>query len=516
MSLRFDLSPASGGDPAPAERAERAGRAGRALGADAAEALLAHGAALGNLDLLRRGALAVTTGQQAGLFTGPLFSVYKALTAAALAGQLSGRLGKPVVPMFWVAGDDHDWAEINNCVVLGTDGKPERIVLRERAADQPMLPAYREPVGRDGAAALAQLEALLPPSDFRTATLDWLGRAYDPSHSMAEAYAVAMAELLAPYGVVVVRGWHAGLKRAGRTVLFDALRRAGEIEQALAGRAAQLAAAGEDVPVDVGQGLTLLMLEGHAGRDRLRVAAEGGFAARRGHETLSLADLERIADEEPERLSPNVLLRPVVEAAVFPTVAYVGGPGELKYLAQTHPVFDLLGVTRQAFVPRAGGSMIEAKVDKVLDRYGLTPADLLKPSAELAARVAQDDLPPAVSAALKNLRDFASANYDGLRDLVAVIDQTMQKPVESARNNVLGGLNEIEKKLTAALARRNDTALQQLARARDALAPLGQPQERVLTAASFLSRHGREAIDLAWVAARSHAASLLEGTPRGS
>lgn len=219
MTLRFEAA-APGRLDAAALDAARAAQQLRRFPAAAAGALLASGpVAAANRDALLAGsALAVTTGQQPGLFTGPLYTVYKALTAAALAERLAQRWATPVVPVFWVAGDDHDFAEVNHCAVLAADGSVCTVTLRERAADAVMLPAFREPVGPDGAAALAALEAALPPSEFRSETMAWLAGAYTAERSVAEAHAAALAELLAPFGVVVCRGWNGSLKREASDV----------------------------------------------------------------------------------------------------------------------------------------------------------------------------------------------------------------------------------------------------------------------------------------------------------
>ncbi len=510
MTLRF--SPSAGavrgeGDLAAAIAAQR----GRRVPASAAPAFLAQGAAEGSLRLLTEGrALAVTTGQQAGLFTGPLYAIHKALTAVALAESLSAAHGMPVVPVFWVAGDDHDFAEINHCHVLGADGHAARVVLRERAPDAPMLPAYREPVGPEGREALARLESLLPPSDFRADTLGWLTRAYAPEHSLAEACALALAELLGSFGVVVCRGWHPALKAAAGAVILAALREAPHLDAELAAVAERLRASGAEVPVAVGEGLSLVMLEGKAGRDRLRHDGPGRFMARRGGEVITMQDAERLLAAEPERISANVLLRPAVEAHVLPTVAYVGGPAEMAYLAQTGPVFALTGVPRPVRMPRVSGSLIEAKVDKVLERLSLTPEALSRPDGEVAASLARDALPPSTADALASLRTMLAERYAALRSEAVAIDSTLEKPVESARNQALAGTHDIEKKLLAHLKRQNDTVLQQVARAREQLFPGGKPQERVLTVASFLSRHGKDVLSVIQDGARAHAKRLLE------
>ena len=510
MTIRFLASPPAGtdgGDLAAASRAQR----GRRPDPRIAGALIAEGAAAGPRDILMQGgSLAVTTGQQAGLFTGPLYGVLKGLSAAALAAELTAR-GTPHVPVFWVAGDDHDFDEINHSSVIGLDGRLARIVLRERPAGSPMLPAYRELLGSDGRRALTELEGQLPASDFRTDTMAWLARAYgEAGTSLAESYAHALAELLGPFGVVVARGWDEALKASAAPVLRDAARRAGELDQALAAEAGRLKAAGREAPVEVGQGLSLLMLETADGRDRLKIVADR-FETRRGARAVTRVELERTIQSEPGRVSANVLLRPAVEASVFPTVAYFGGPGELAYLAQAGPVFELLGVPRPARLPRLSGFLIEAKVDKVLERYGLAPSDLAAGEGALMSRLAREQLPERAAAALAELRAGLTERFAAVQAEAARVDRTLEKPVESARNQALVAANEIEKKLIAALKRANETTGQQVARAREQLYPAGEPQERVIGVASFLSRHGRGLLDQLFAAAREHARRLLEG-----
>ncbi len=516
-ALAFHPLPLAGAVDAGALRAARDAQAARRVDLAAAPAFLAEGAARANLDALLSGrALAVTTGQQAGLFTGPLYTVHKALTAAALAERLGKEWGRPLVPVFWVAGDDHDFAEIAACDVVGPDGARATVRLRERGAEAPSLPAFREVLGPDGQAALARLESLLPPSEFRPGVLAWLREAYAPERSMAEAHARAMATLLGGRGVVVLRGWSGALKRAAAPVLRAALRRAAELDALLAEDAAGLRREGREVPVEVGAGLALVLVEGTAGRDRLRVEGPGRFVTRRSGEVLDLAALEALLERDPERLSANVLLRPAVEAAALPTVAYVGGPGELAYLAQVPRLFEALGVPRPAPVPRLAGLLVEPRVRKALDRFGLAAADLERPESELLGAAARGALPPSAAAALESLRAALEGGFQALAREAAAVDRTLERSVESARNQALGQTHEVEKKLLAAVKRSDEAGVQQLARARAALFPDGRPQERVYTAASFTARYGAEVLDVLAAAAAAHAERLLEAVPRGA
>jgi uncharacterized protein YllA (UPF0747 family) len=236
------------------------------------------------------------------------------------------------------------------------------------------------------------------------------------------------------------------------------------------------------------------MVEGQLGRDRLK-RDDGVFVTRRGTERFTRAQLESIAGETAERLSPNVLLRPVIEAALFPTLAYVGGPGEMEYLPEAAPLFGSLGVVPQAHVPRWSGMIIEARVEKVLSKHGLTPADFAGPPGALESRIAKAELPPELADSLKALREDVETRFARITGEVQQLDPTLERTVQSARNAALAGTNEIEKKLVASLKRTQGTLVSQLARARAALMPDGTPQERVLTIGSFLARYGGALLD---------------------
>jgi len=169
------------------------------------------------------GVLVVTTGQQPALFTGPLYTIHKALSAAALAEVLGRRWDRKVVPVFWVAGDDHDFTEANHASWLNAYGALVTAVLRERPPDAPLLPLYREPLGPEVDGVLAQLEADLPPAEHRDGALDWLRRHFRPDQTVARAYGSALAELLAPFGIVCLDSTHAAVKKAAGPLLLEAL-----------------------------------------------------------------------------------------------------------------------------------------------------------------------------------------------------------------------------------------------------------------------------------------------------
>lgn len=409
--------------------------------------------------------LVVTTGQQPGLFTGPLYTIYKALSAIALARRLERERKVPVVPVFWVAGDDHDFHEASVTTVLNGTGDPVRIVLRERPAEAPALPLMREPCGPEVLAALDRLRAAAPDTEFKDEVLAWLQASYRPETSLADACAAALQALLGGQGLAVLRPYEAAVKREMSPWLLRGL----------------------DITLE--DDLTPVLLEASLGRDRLRRDGTG-FVTRRSGERFDRTTLERIAAESPDRLSPNVLLRPVVEAALLPTVAYLAGPGELRYLPDTAPLYEALRVVPQTPVPRWSGLLVEGRVDRVSGKHQLQTQDFAGPPGALEARVIREQLPAEVVEALEALRRDVTASYDKLAAGVARLDATLERTVDSARNAALGGTHDIEKRIVAALKRSNEALLGQLTRARTSLYPDGSPQERVLTYASMAIRYG--------------------------
>lgn len=430
------------------------------------------------------GALVVTTGQQPGLFGGPLYTVHKAIAAAALAASLSERWQRPVVPLFWVAGDDHDFAEASTASWLDADGVLREWHLAPRPSTAPQRSMAREPLPIDILSGLRVLEQSLPVGPERDASLAWLRRHYLPGRSLHEAYAGAVAELLAPYGVVCIDPTTPAFKQAQRPLLQEALTRAGELDAVLA------ALPESSTGIAVGEGATLVFHEGEGGRDRL-LMAEGGFRARRSGVEFTPGELSQELNDFPERFSANVLLRPVVEAALLPTVAYVAGPGEYRYLTeQVIALYPLLDVTPQLPIRRWSGTVIEPWADRLLDRLGLSVEALLGDDGTIGRQVLRRDLPAEVPSAIAHLRDAIAATTQSLTVAGRTIDAVLERAIASRQRRLAHVADDLERLVERHLRKRSDIAYAQYTRLRDGLCPRGAPQERVLSVPSELARHG--------------------------
>lgn len=452
------------------------------------------------------GALVVTTGQQPGLFGGPLYTVYKAVAAAALARRLSARWSRPVVPLFWLAGDDHDFAEASTSAWLGSDGALERWRLTPRATDAPQWPMSREVLTSEVEVGLDRLESALPEGKAREHAMRWVRQWWRAGDTVHDAFAGALAELLAPLGIACIDPTRDVFKRAQAPLIAAALQLNGILDAAVA------AVPDVGTGIAAGDGASLVFIETPAGRERL-VQDGVEFKARRSGERFTQAQLEHLLATEPARFSANVLLRPVVESALLPTVAYVAGPGEMKYLTrQASVLYPLLGVTPQAAVPRWGGTVVDAWADRLLGRLSLSLDDVMADDGRIAQDVLRRDMPATVLPAVERLRDAITKSGRSLAEAGQAIDSVLDRAIDGRVRRLELIVDDLEKVLERHLRRRTDIAYSQYQRLGAALQPGGAPQERVLSVAAMYGRHGMGWLDAATASADAWAAARLETT----
>jgi bacillithiol biosynthesis cysteine-adding enzyme BshC len=430
----------------------------------------------------------VTTGQQPGLFTGPLYTVHKALSAIALGRWLEGVLDAPVVPVFWTASEDHDWAEVDHAHLVGVDNEVHRLQVAPPpgAGERPL---HRLRLGPDIESALEQMSQLLPSTEFTPQYLELLHGAWKTGVTLPEGVRDTLAGLLGAYGMAFVDAADAGVKAASIRLLEDAARRAEAHERALATRVGELEAAGWAIQVPVLERGVNLFLEAGSGRERL-YREDGGFRLRHAGTRLALDELLGQLERDPGTVSPNVLLRPVVEAAVLPTVGYVAGPAETAYLGETAPLFASHGIAQPMIFPRFSVMMVERKVGKVLEKLALEPTALARPLHEIARDVVRGGTPEAVRRALEDLRASLDRGSAALLEATKPIDPTLKGPVERVKSVSLDALSDAERKIDQAVKRQSETTLQQIEKARVHLYPDGVPQERLTNPVYFLARYG--------------------------
>ncbi len=312
---------------------------------------------------------------------------------------------------------------------------------------------------------------------------------------MAEAFTETLADLLAGLGIGLVDAQDPVVRHMDQGVIRKELENVEGHEAALRRQTERLEGLGYPAQVPILPGASNVFYEDEDyGRERLLHGGAGWVLRASGREMADDA-LWSLYEEAPERFSANVVLRPVVESAIFPTLAYVGGPGETRYLAQTGCLFEAHGVGMPLVFPRLSVTLIEGKVRKVLDKFGLSAADFVsRPVHEVVSEVVRDDVPEAVQEAVGQLRRALQEGYQAVYEAAEEIDPTLKGPIFSARNDGFKAISDVEKKIRHHVKLNEETELEQIEKAAMNLAPNGKPQERVLNIHQYLARYGDDLI----------------------
>jgi len=491
----------------PAERIARARlAAGRTASPAVLEVLEEQQASLppsaarqANLAALGAGKTAVVaTGQQIGLFLGPLYAFYKAASAIAVARAIEAESGVRCVPLFWLQTEDHDFEEIRTCTVAGRNGEPVRLALTGGNGDERASVAYRT-LPKQVSELLDTLAETLEPGPAADETLALLRTHYQPGRAMAAAFASVIATVFAEEGLLVFNPRDARVAAQAAPIYRICLDDCEAIERLLQDRRTVLATAGfkEQVAVRERGALVFFHREGASG-PRFRIqrkvtdAGEVSWALAGSTEVIGHEQMEMTLATDPLHFSTSALLRPMVQDTLLPTVAYVGGPGEINYFAQLSPLYEHFGLAPPLLVPRARFRCVDARTRRRLGQLGLVAADLSRPKDELRARLAV--APPEGGANPKDLRALVASQIQPAVEKIAasveVADVHLERPARRTRTSVARGLERLIDRYARTLVEHDETTLRRFHRLELALSPEGVPQERYYGWPSLAGRVG--------------------------
>jgi bacillithiol biosynthesis cysteine-adding enzyme BshC len=433
---------------------------------------------------VEEGGAMVTTGQQAGLFTGPMYTIHKILTAIRLAQALEERLGVVVLPVFWAASEDHDFDEANHTYFADGAGKLRRLAVA--ATDARPVPMSEMRLGPDVESLSSELLEAVGIIDGNNVDLREFLAPYQPGSTVAEAFRGTIERLFAGFDLLVTDAADPHVKHGSLPVLLGDVERAAEHERLLRERTEQIEAAGYRAPVTVRQAAANVFYHGPAGRERLAKTRDGWIAREARIRFTAEEAAERIR-AEPGAFSPNVFLRPVVESAVFPTLAYVGGPAETAYFAQIAPLFQAFGIIPPIAYPRFSARLVPGEVAEKAAELGVTDEELRLAEDELGSLLARRRLPAEVNDRLRALRTALVEGFGGVMDAARGIDPNLDGAIGSRRNRALIEVADAEAKILSHV-RKNDRGItDDLPLVRNHLMPLGTPQERVLNVLPYLA-----------------------------
>jgi bacillithiol biosynthesis cysteine-adding enzyme BshC len=446
--------------------------------------------------------IAVVSGQQVGLFTGPLYTIYKALSAVKLAGCLTQR-GTDAVPVFWMATEDHDWEEVRAAEVTACDG---RLATTNVPAT---MHAEGQPVGRtlinDSInETIQRLLDVLPATEFSADLERTVRDAYSTGRTYGEAFARLLTALTGQHGLVLLDPLDARLKRLAAPLYAAAARRAPEIAAAVEARSRELVAAGYHAQVHASSDSFPLFL--HAGGKR-RVAlsrasdsryyAKGAKDAEQTRDGYTADELADWAQREPEMFSPNVTLRAVVQDYLLPTVAYYGGAAEIAYFAQTAEVYRVLNRPPTPILHRASLTLIERRTGRALERYDLSLADFFDGLDAVIARVVEGHLGAEQARAFDRAGEKIDSALSELGETLRAFDPTLADALTHGSEKIGHQLTGLRSRFHRAQMARDRAAHRQLERAAALLYPEKALQERHLNITSLVARHGLYCLD--WI-----------------
>jgi bacillithiol biosynthesis cysteine-adding enzyme BshC len=434
--------------------------------------------------------VAIVTGQQAGLFGGPIFTLLKAMTALRLAEDVSAQYHVPAVAVFWVEGEDHDWEEVRSCTVFDDQFELRSVALAPRSADDP-VPVAQVVLDASIRSTLDELRTMLPPTEFTPALLDALGQAYAPGVGMADAFARWIEQLLGARGLVVYDSSDRAAKPLASPVFVRELSTAGETGRLAGASGADMVASGYHAQVRaLHDGVALFRLDG----TRLIIRQhDDGLAA--GDRQYSLQSMLADARERPVAFSPGVLLRPIVQDTLFPTACYVAGPSELAYLGQLKAVYGHFGVPMPLMYPRATATILDSASVRFLMKYQLPFESLQARDDSALNALLETQIPPAVEASFTDAREAIDRYMSNVAQSVGVVDPTLDGAARSTIGRMQHDLDTLHGKLIQAAKRRHDTLRRQFVRTRALAFPAGEPQERTISFVSMLNQSGPALID---------------------
>ena len=437
-----------------------------------------------NIERLRKGAVAMVTGQQVVLLGGPVFAIYKALSVVKRARQLSDQ-GIDCVPIFWLATEDHDSAEVAHNVLRVPDGGLHSITIPATAPEG--TPVGKIVLGEQGSAPIREAAKFVPEGSFR----ELVTECYSAGETLGSAFGKLFARLFGSLGLVLLDPSEPELHALAAPVFRDAAARSSEIIHALEERNQALESAGYHAQVNVTPALTPLFADVEGIRTPVR-RAENGFVI--GQQHFSLQQLDAYIAEKPEKFSPNVLLRPVIQDFLLPTVAYVGGPAEVAYFAQVGVVYEKLLGRVTPILPRFSATLVDPRTQRHLQQYRISVLDCFRPPQELRQLLASKTLPPELDATFAATEQELNLLLERVTGAVSKLDRTLHDAAEHSASKMRHQLSQLQAKAARAQAMRNAEVSRHAEGLSNTLYPNQKLQEREIAGISFLAQFGMETL----------------------
>jgi bacillithiol biosynthesis cysteine-adding enzyme BshC len=440
--------------------------------------------------LERSGTLVVVGGQQAGLFGGALLIYYKALSVVQTARDAEKRLGRPVVPVFWIAGEDHDFDEANHVNIQSYQGEIRRI--RIERPEGPRLAVSRTALTQEQwEEALQELATQLPDSEFKQALLERLQSHIVDAPSLSLAFARLLADWFGREGLLLLDADDPNLRALEGPMFRNLIFRNNELETALKEGESLVLTRGFKLQAETTPGSANLFL--HHEQGRLLLHKEGDrFVDRRGNVSLSCEEMTELTAVSPEHLSTNALTRPLMQDYLLPVLAAVLGPSELAYWGILGPAFHAFGLSMPLLIPRQSFTYLESNIIKLLEKYSISVEEALSDWERRKTEWLAEQDEWNIEEQFRLVKEQFAQLYAPVMDTVSSLQPGLAKLAETNKDKILDQIAYLESRSVDAIAKQHETSLRQWDRIHQSLTPLGKPQERVYGTVHFWNRYGPE------------------------
>lgn len=441
-------------------------------------------------DLANSGTYTVMTGQQVGLFTGPLYTIYKALTAVKLAQTLEAATSRRIVPVFWMASDDHDYDEINHVHTANENNEVVRLAL---TPDEPVdrRSAAHIAFGTEISSLIDEFSLSLQDTEHKAEILELLRDSCKVETSLSDGFAALLSRLLRGTGMVLIDPTDPDLKTLMSPVFVAEISNPLRTTRSVLEAGANLASAGFSPQLTRADDAMNLFFY----KDHQRAAmsySDGMIRAQHADLQMSVDDAVQLVQDSPESFSHNVITRPIVQDSLFPALAYVGGPSEIGYYAQLIDVYNQFNLPFPIVYPRSSMTIVESRVRRVIDKYGLNVEDFFGNIHQVIGQRMQEEIPVELTDTFRETSECIAGFYGRLTKQVGHIDITLRKVAEGAQRKAEFELSKLQDKTLQAVKRSHKTMRQQIDRSEVQLYPRNQLQERVYTIWPFINSHGFE------------------------
>lgn len=438
--------------------------------------------------------IAIVTGQQLGLLGGPLYTIYKILTAIKLSIYLKSIYEDyNFIPVFWLEGDDHDFEEIRSVNLYSEDFSLKRISYSEALPDESSKISVGEMIINESIDKFFdEISGSLRESDFKSEIIDLFKKYYSEGESLKFSFKQMLFHFFDEYGLIIFDPQDKNIKELLKPVFINEIenfRRHSKIS------VAQSALLDEHYHAQVKVKPVNLFYSDENGRFSVE-PDENDFKLKNRRVKFTKDEILELINSTPEKFSPNVLLRPVCQDFILPTGFYVGGPAEISYFAQVIPLYPMFNVVQPIIYPRASATIAEKNIKNIIDKFSLSYADLFLDEQLIINKTLSGLIDNSVDEVFSKLSDSISHAFEGIKQKLVLIEKNLEDPAEKTKENILGNIEKLKSKALKSMESRHEVSLKQINKAKSYFYPESGLQERKLNMIYFLNKYNFDVMHL--------------------